>query len=577
MVEQKWKLGRIEPTIGPGRCSQGGDDSGTNIYNITIVNSTIQCLALLQHTGGVVANFDPATGECARANNQEASTEDVYIREGHVQKKNMSICDESWDKLFEVEADGRVLYGTKAEVSSATLRGDDMRIHLPPDLYLEVDDVITKGGVICTSSVFVLSKSSWDTFEPSMYWEFVKVCDHGKVHWGKVNLGEAENPTSTSPTETHSVWFSRRLQKTASQMNPVYCNHGDGSSACGYMTDLFNAAEKGADIRMVENPHESSNFIFSADRVEFISTGCGIASQSFWRVTSKSGRSDFSEWDTQPFYWYMTLSSSFGSREVSRPHIGADTAHSQRFSVSAEINWFVDYCWILSFSHGNNGDAFVGSKQELIDMIRHGRKVRIMFDGYVMDADNIIINNDSITAQLLSQAVSESETIQKEGAVISKLVRISTSGEIYTDLYQRGTSQNIGQGQSNTAASWFVDTRNWGLVLTTDSSGSAIEGTKSYLLDAVRAGSRLRCIVKLSPTEILSVTVDNIQVNTDGNIAAQFFRLMEFDDNDPSFIPFWRILILTTNGEMKETRWTLGEHEHRGDSVSYVDIEWFVD
>ncbi|XP_069105841.1 uncharacterized protein [Argopecten irradians] len=572
-MEQKWHLGRIKPTIGPGRCSQGGSNSETGIYNITIVNSTIQCLALLQPTGGVVAKFNTATGECARANNQEASTENVYIREGHKQKKNMSICDESWEKLFEVEADGRVLYGTRAEVLSAALRGDDMRIHLPPDLYLEVNDVITKGGVICTASLFVLSKSSWDTFEPSMYWKFAKVCDHGKVHWGEVNLGEAVNPTSTSPTGTHSIWFSRRMRNTTSQMNPVYCNHGDGSSACGNMTDLYNAAEKGADIRMVGNPHGSLNSLLSADRVEFVSTGCGIASQTFWKVTSSSGP----EWATRTFYWYMTLTSSFGSREVSRPHIGAGTANWQTFSSTAEIDWFVDYCWILSFSHENNGDATVGSKQELIDMIRHGRKVRIMFDGYVMDADNVVIDNDNITVQLLSQAVSETETKQKVGPVISKLVRISTSGRMYTDLYQRGTSQKMGGNKYTTSASWFVDTRKWRLVLTTDSSGSAIEGLKSDLLDAVRAGSRLRCIVKLSPTEILSVTVDNIQVNTDGNIAAQFFRLMQFDDNDPSFIPFWRILILTTNGEMKETRWTLGEHEHRGDSVSYVDIEWFVD
>ncbi|XP_069107189.1 uncharacterized protein [Argopecten irradians] len=488
-----------------------------------------------------------------------------------------AICDESWGKLFEVEADGSVLYGTRADVLLAVLRGDDLRIHLPHDLYLEVEEVKVKGGVICTGSIFVLSKSSWDTFEPSMYWEFAKVCDDGTVHWGNVNLGEDVSPTSsTSATGKHSVWFSRRLRNTTSQMNPVYCNLRDGSSACGNMTDLFNAVEKGADIRMVQSPHGSSIFIFSADRVEFVMSGCGIASQTFWRVTSQVGSSDSWAWG-HPFYWVMMLFSSFGSKEVSRPHLGADTASKQTFSSSADIDWFADYCWILSFSHGNNGDAFVGSKQELIDMIKQGRKVRIMFDGYVMDADNIIINNDSITAQLLSQAVSESETKQKVGPVISKLVRISTSGEIYTDLYQRGTSQKMGDTKSTTASSWFVDTRKRRLLLITDSIGSPIEGSKSDLLDAVRAGSRLRCIVKLSPTEILSVTVDNIQVNTDGNIAAQFFRLMEFDDNDPSFIPFWRILILTTNGKMKETRWTHGEHEHRGDSVSYVDIEWFVD
>ncbi|XP_069105654.1 uncharacterized protein [Argopecten irradians] len=573
-MEQYWHLGKVNQTRSGGGCGQREIDTSI-IHNVTIVQSTIQCLALLQPIGQMYVTFNKTNGDCTLASN--AITDEVYIHQKPSLDNGLAICDQAWQKLFEVEADGSVLYGTRADVSSATLRGDDMRIHLPPDLYLEVNDVIIKNDVFCASSLFVLSKNNWNTFKTNMYWEFVKVCNHGKVHWGNVNLGEAVNPTSTSPTGTHSVWFSRRLKQTHSQTNPVYCNHANRSRTCGSQSDLYKAAADGAGIKMLENRSGISNYLYPAERVEFINSICGIASQIYWRVGSVIGLTDFSEWYTNPFYWFVALKSSSGSKEVSRPFIGSGLSGIQTFSSTCDNDWFADYCWILSFSHGNNGEAIVGSKQDLINMIKQGRKVRIMFDGYVMDADNIIINNGNIIAQLLSQSISQTETNQRVGAVISKLVRISTSGEMYTDLYQRGTSQKMGDTKSTTASSWFVDTRKRRLLLITDSIGSAIEGSKSDLLDAVRAGSRLQCIVKLSPTEILSVTVDNIQVNTDGNIAAQFFRLMEFDDNDPRFIPFWRILILTTNGEMKETRWTHGEHEHRGDSVSYVDIEWFVD
>ncbi|XP_033753113.1 uncharacterized protein LOC117336610 [Pecten maximus] len=486
-------------------------------------------------------------------------------------------CSETWEILFEVDADGSVLNGSRADVLSAAIRGDDMRIHLPPDVYLEVDDIMIKDGVVCAASLFVLSKSSWGTFVSNMYWKFVKVCDHGLVHFGKVYLGKSENPSSTLPIGKHSIWFTRPLMQTDSQVNPVYCNHANGSSTCGSLYDLFKAAEEGAGIRMLENRSGTSNYIYSADRIELTDDSCGIASQTVWRVGSLLGLSDFSQWYTSPFYWFVVLKSSFGSKEVSRPSIGAGTILTQSFANTCDNNWFADYCWTHSFSHGKNGDETLGSKQELLDMINQGRRVRIVFDSYAMNADNIAINNGIVTAQLLSQVVSSTETQQNVGNVISKLVRISTNGDIFTDLYHRGTSLKAGYDKSTTAAQWFVDTRQWRLVLGTGTSGSAIEGSKLDLAKAVRAGSRLRCIVKLSATERLIVTADNIEVSTDGNVAAQVFRLMEFDDNDTNFIPFWRILILTTNGEMKETRWTIGEHQHRGDNVANHPMDWYVD
>ncbi|OWF44947.1 hypothetical protein KP79_PYT18118 [Mizuhopecten yessoensis] len=486
-------------------------------------------------------------------------------------------CGEMWDVLFEVDWDGSVLYGAKSDVMSAALRGDDMRIHLPPDRYLEVDDIFIKNGVVCTSSIFVLSKTSWDTFEPNMYWNFVKVCDHGLVHFGKTCLGKPETPSTSPPTGMHSIWFSRRLWKNQFRVNPTYCNLADGSPTCGNVRDLIYAVEEGMSVRVLTNPGRIKQFIFSAHRVEVLRDKCGIASQTVWRVASKTGLYDFSQWFTTTFYWFVTLKSSSGTKEVSRPHIGSATSDRQSFSDTTDNYWFIDYCWDHVFSQNSSGVATLGSKQELLNMMFKGRRVRIVFDGYAMGADNIVIQNDIITAQLLGQVVSKTETLQLPGNVISKLVRISTNGEIFTDLYQLGTSLKMGSNRSTIAASWFVDTRLWRLVLGTDLNGLAIVGSKLDLRKAIHAGSRLRCVVKKSPTESLFITADNIEENTDGNMAAQFFRLVEFDDNDISFLPFWRILILTTNGEMKETRWTVGEHENRGDIVSKVAIDWFVD
>ncbi|XP_060085088.1 uncharacterized protein LOC132564452, partial [Ylistrum balloti] len=569
---RKWYLGGINDISDDGGCSK---DSGEQTYDVIIVQSVIQCLALFQPISKTYVNFNKTSMECTiRAT---VSTEEVYIREGPSLEMHPSNCNETWEVLYEVNADGSVLYGSKSDVLNAALKGDDLRIQLVPDFYIEVDDIIIINGVVCTSSVFGLSKSSWDTFEPDMYWEFIKVCEHGVVEYGRIYLGKSETPSTSSHKGMRSIWFNRRLRQSESQMNPLYCNLADGSSNCGDLYNLTDAAKEGMGIKIVENPGSTTQIVYSANRVEVFNGNCGIAIQTVWRVASFKGTTDYTKWYTTPFRWIVTLKSTSGSKETSFPDIGSGTAGPQIFSDTSGNNWFVDYCWTHSFTHDVNGGTTLGSKQELINMIRLGRRVRIVFDGYAMEADNIVIQDGLVTVQLLSQVVSKTQTQQNVGNVIIKFVRISTKGDMLTDMYYLGTSLRVESKESNMATSWFIDTRTWSLVLGTDSSGTAIHGSKLDLTEAVRSGSRLRCIVKQSPTESLIITADNIQVNTDGNIAAQFFRLVKFDDNDNSFIPFWRILILTTNGEMKETRWTIGKHEHRGSHVDYVAIDWFVD
>ncbi|OWF46081.1 hypothetical protein KP79_PYT03746 [Mizuhopecten yessoensis] len=355
--------------------------------------------------------------------------------------------------------------------------------------------------------------------------------------------------------------------------NPVYCADSKSQPSCGNIADVISAAEQGKNVRLAYDFGGSSIFLTSISRLEVDHGSCGVVGQTPWKIGRLASTGKYSS----PYYWFITLFDSMSTRVVTRWYVGKHSPKSGS-SQSLHTYWNVESCWDLVFLHSANGEHLIGSKKNLIELILQGRRVRLVFGPYSMEADNVVIDDDNVTAQLLSQIDTPTARTFTTGDAVWKWVRLSSDGTYAVDLYDIGSSNMNARITSTIQAAWVVESRVWRRVLSTDSIGDEIIGSKLDLKQAVSAGSRLRCVVLLQLTSTVVVTADNIQINVDGNIAAQVFRLISFDANGTSnFIPFWRILIITTNGEMKETRWTVGEHVQRGDVVSRVRIKWFVD
>ncbi|OWF39075.1 hypothetical protein KP79_PYT03925 [Mizuhopecten yessoensis] len=565
LIEQRWING------GSTDCS-----FDTNPMTSVVVNSTLQCLALMQpHSGeNRVASFNKATGECSIViQSQGSAPYNAYVTQGSTIRKEQNPCPEVWEKVFEVDSDGTVLFGDVSQLVSAIKQGSYMRIHQKPNLFLEADDLIWKGSVVCGSTIFVLSKASWDVFEPNMHWQFTRICSSGMTYVSKPYLGIKSNLPEVQYSRA-STWFVRKHKE--SLPNPVYCNTKTSPSTCGDLVNLTTAVKHGFEIRLSTVAGTQEMYSYCPSRVEMqLSSGnCKVVGQMFWKAGGYGGSGlDFRFFD--PLYWWIRLYSTGGTYPATRWYIGDYSLRKQTTSTAAN-DWFVDHCWMFSYSHTAAGNPEFGSLQTLVKFLLLGRRVRIVFDSVAMEADAIMIEGDMVLAQLVSQIETQTPITFPSNTAHFKLIRLSTNGTFLADIYNLGSSTRVQQDKLVSAASWIIETRQWILVLRTDENGVALTGSKSNLEQAIRAGSRLRCLVNIDSLKRLIMTVDNTDVDTDGNVAAQFFRLIEFG-NSAAFVPYWRITILTTNGEMKETHWTLGENVNRGNTVASVAIDWFVD
>ncbi|XP_069122600.1 uncharacterized protein [Argopecten irradians] len=481
-------------------------------------------------------------------------------------------CTDAWTKLYEVAADGSPLFGDITAITDALREGAEFRIHILPELFLEVNNAALKSGLVCASSLFVLSKSNWDTFASSMFWRYTMVCSDGMVYQARIYLGKQEQLPSLQ-SSSHSIWYTRKLKGSQQRPNPLYCTDSTFEPTCNNVADIISTSEQGMSIKVAYHFGTPAYYLNSIHRLEVDSGSCRLVAQMPWKI----GKSASSGRYYTPLYWYIALIDTEAIRTVTRWYIGDHTFNSESTGTLLYTEWFVDTCWALVFSHGVNGEPLSGSKETLTELILQGRRVQVVFGPYTMEADNVIIDNDIVTAQLLGQIDTLTATSFKPGKAEWKWVRISSNGKYNVDLYDIGASQKKGQSTSTVQVSWVIESRVWRLVLRTDSFGNDVIGSKAFLKRALKEGSRLRCVIYEQPTVKLVVTADNIEMSVDDNIAAQVFRLISFDDSDTAFIPFWRILLITTKGELKETRWTVGEHQHRGNVVNHVQIDWFVD
>ena len=303
-----------------------------------------------------------------------------------------------------------------------------------------------------------------------------------------------------------------------------------------------------------------------------------VGGESIWSV-SQTAVGDHAEFAGDAFWWF-TLWSSEGNVDMSRWRVGEHKSVGQS-KAKFEISWYTDTCWQLAYSHDGNGELVDGSLEFLKAAILSGHRVRVVVGPYGIEADNLLIRDGHISAQLLGH-VSKKDVDAFQSDVYWFWQHVATTGEVETIRPKVGDAKYKQLSGGRHSIKWFIDTRNWKRRISTFNSKSVSRKAKKDLIESILDGSTVRLIIKIDGRNTMALQADNLGLNQNmSEVSAQSIRnighfypagsVREF----PS-VPYWDLTSLTTFGILVQTRWTVGTYESRGFDVRKVDMEWFT-
>lgn len=303
-----------------------------------------------------------------------------------------------------------------------------------------------------------------------------------------------------------------------------------------------------------------------------------VGAESVWSVSQRSV-ADHAEFAKDAFWWF-TLWSSNGEVNMARWKIGEHLSLGQS-KAPFQMHWYADGCWQLAYSHDGNGLSKDGSLDFLKAGILSGHRVRVVIGPYVIEADNLLIRDEHVSAQLLGH-VSKKDVDAFHNDSYWFWQHVATTGEVETIRPLIGEADSRGSSGGRHSIKWFIDTRNWkrSFVYKVD---NPTKPSKAELLESIIDGSSVRIILKENENNIMAIRADNLGLNSNrSDVAAQSIRnvghfypagsVREFDS-----APYWQFMSIMTTGNVLKTKWSVGNYEFRGDESVKVNMEWFTD
>ncbi|XP_062572878.1 uncharacterized protein LOC134234851 [Saccostrea cucullata] len=484
-----------------------------------------------------------------------------------------SDCNEKWTTVLKTGKRGEELYGKKRDLVDHVLSGSDIRFSLDDGSYLSSIQSVSLSGDenICVQALFSVSKNGPFNFQSNAYWWFLVVCTTGHTHMSRWSVGAHVDRGQTKTTYA-VTWFARKL---SCQTQPSYCNQRSGSKECSDIFVLTEGMQNGAGFKAV---NLNSRYVSDFTNVQLSNNGQSLAGQYPWHVSQTYVGNHI---EFQPnAYWWATIWSTTGRLEMSRWNVGEHVSRGHT-NENTPMQWFVDNCWTLAYSHNQGGQRLDGSLDFLVGAVLSGRRVRIkMGDTYLVNTDNLYVRNGHVSAQLLGH-LSKGGAFSFQSDVYWYWQMASTTGHVETIRYNIGSSNSRGGSRGNQAMEWYVETRPWKKVLSTSSTGSVNDGSKSDLINALQKGSQLRLVIQEAEKSYSIVEADNIAI--EGNeVAAQSIRYINDEDGAGGIPrrfkepPFWKFTLTVTDGNRRAVFWKVGEHTSLPSSVTKHSVDWIV-
>jgi len=281
-------------------------------------------------------------------------------------------------------------------------------------------------------------------------------------------------------------------------------------------------------------------------------------------------------------YWFWMIVSTDGLTQRTRYNVGSNV-HRGSDNEFNSIKWYVKLGGIFPhafYSHMANGESVEGDYNGIERSVHKGHEIRSVRNKQTMRPfHNILIHSEGVPF-VVGQTV-DTVSIQKSGDLITfqgdpywLFSMVTTNGYRDVSRWSVGAHKSRGHTQDAMAVEWFADTC-WKMVYFHDENGNAISGSLDSLTSAILSGHRVR--LQFHSSHNRTVEPDNLTIRN-SHVTAQLLKevsksgFTRFQDD-----AYWYWQTVSTTGTVRSTRYNIGEHKHRGDSVEHEKLRWFVD
>lgn len=245
-----------------------------------------------------------------------------------------------------------------------------------------------------------------------------------------------------------------------------------------------------------------------------------------------------------------------------------------RSSDTVLSDWFVDPCWKLVFRHSKEGQSIEGDKSQLIDAIRNGHRVRIVFNDFAVEPNVITISDGNVHA-LSMDSVSKTSFDKFEKDLDWVWRSVSTNGKLQTMKSPVGDNTNTFTNHKVSVA-WFVDKRKWRTQIGKIYDHKTFSWTND-LLTYIKNGADVRIQIGDPETDkVIYLQPDNVYFSaSDFDVEAMHIRQASFL---PTIVPEWVFTYTSTKdgGSIDTSIWTLGKHESISHRYQREHVVWFI-
>jgi len=334
-----------------------------------------------------------------------------------------------------------------------------------------------------------------------------------------------------------------------------------------------------------------TSYSFSMESLYAPISGEYLAGQSLSHVSQKSSEDKTSLQFQSNAYWWFSIVSSDGTRDMSRWTVGdhIDRGHN---SDTDSFTWFADRCWKLVYTNGENGEGLFGKRKDLVKEIESGKRVRVMTQDkttgaiYITHADTTWVKNGHVTVQNLGHVSKTADGKHFQDNVYWYWQMKSTTGRIIDTRYNVGANTPRGTTTRKMKINWFVETRPMNLVFSHDKDGSSNSGSREDLVSSIKDGASVQIVVQHNQDEFSSFPAHNLALKSlpsGVHVAAQNVKHVSIQSTATNCFeyeiqsnPYFWFSIVTTQGDRDMIRYTVGTHDARGHNQDKVALDWFV-
>lgn len=255
------------------------------------------------------------------------------------------------------------------------------------------------------------------------------------------------------------------------------------------------------------------------------------------------------------------------------------------FVVTTSLTESCNTKWRKILENDASGSTVTGSKEDLVKAVLGGAQVRVYVPewGYLTSLQNLQAISNNICGQAVFH-ISKAAYDRFQTNAYWYFLNLCSTGNAHASRWLVGEHKHI-QHEPETKYSlgmqWFI--RKLGCSQDPDLSntedGTVVSGNVLTLANAVRSGFDIRAVDRRIG---YAFGIDNLDISiNNGTVAAQslWHVSQQQSGNHFEFQPdsYWWFTIWSTGGHVDITRWSIGDHSSRGDTLLKEPVDWFSD